>query len=73
MNNELERMWKEAVVLQSKIPSQNCPRRTEENQEKRQYTEPVTVPRFELGTSQKESGVLTTLSRRSVNLISERK
>jgi hypothetical protein len=49
VSNELERMWKEAVVV--KVLSQHLPGGTEENHEKPQYEELVSRPRFEHGTS----------------------
>jgi hypothetical protein len=36
MSNELERVWKEAVMARFKILSQHLPGETEENQEKPQ-------------------------------------
>jgi hypothetical protein len=36
VNNELERMWKEAVMAKFKVLSQHLPGRTEENHKKPQ-------------------------------------
>jgi hypothetical protein len=48
--NELERMWKEAVMVKFKVLYQHLPGGTEENQEP-QSAQPVSGPRFEPGTS----------------------
>jgi hypothetical protein len=51
MNNELERIWKEAVVVQIEVLSRHLPGRTEKNHEKLQSGYPFSVPAFDPGTS----------------------
>jgi hypothetical protein len=51
VNNELERMWKEAVVAKFMVLSRHLPGGTKENHEKPQSGQPVSGPRIEHGTS----------------------
>jgi hypothetical protein len=46
MNNEFERMWKEAVVIYFKTPSQNVPWGTEYDHENLKSELFVSGPRF---------------------------
>jgi hypothetical protein len=50
MNNELERIWKEAVIACFKVLSMHLPGGTERKHKKPQSEELVSQPRYEEGT-----------------------
>jgi hypothetical protein len=54
VNNELERMWKEAAMAYLKILTRHLPGLTEELHENYQSELPVSWPRFEPHTSELE-------------------
>jgi hypothetical protein len=51
VNDELEKIWKEAVMAYFKVLSWHSPGGTEENHDKPQSEQPDSGPRFEPGTS----------------------
>jgi surfactin synthase thioesterase subunit len=59
VNDELERMWKEAVMAEFKVLSWNLPGRTEENHEKTSVRITSLVRYLNHGPSEYEAGVLT--------------
>jgi hypothetical protein len=68
MNNELKRMWKEAVVARLKVPvpSRHLPERKPGIDEKRQSGQTVCGPRFESENSRIRSSGADYSARRSV-------
>jgi hypothetical protein len=52
MINELESMWKEAVMAEFKVLYQNLPGVTKENHKNPQSGQPVSRPRYEPQPSQ---------------------
>jgi hypothetical protein len=56
INYELGKMWKKAAVAQFEILSRHLSGRTKENHKKPQSGYPVSMPRFETGTSRIRRG-----------------